>query len=138
MIKSIINQLFVLISIIFITSSFNGVALAADSECRGDGALKIPTWHSYLPKDAQCNVQTDNLGGEVVILVLLGIFDIVLFLAGFIAVIIVIWGGYKFLTSAGEPQKIASARTTIINALVGIVITFVASNVVGFVAGRLS
>jgi hypothetical protein len=134
----IFKQLLAMVVILFVFSSINGIAVATDAECRGDGALKIPTWHQYLPKDANCNINTTDMGGEVVILVLFGIFDIVLFLAGFIAVIIVIWGGYKFLTSAGEPQKIASARTTIINALVGILITFVASNVVGFIAGRLS
>ena len=98
--------------------------------------LPIPTWYEYVPLDAECKIPS-NQDGTIVILIIMGIFDMVLFLAGFIAVIIVIVGGYKLLTSNGEPQKIAGARTTIINALVGLAIAFIASQIVGFIAGRL-
>jgi hypothetical protein len=126
-----------LTSLAIIFMSFGGVALAADSECRGDGALQFPTWYQYLPKNADCSINADGLGATAVVLVLMGIFDILLFVAGFAAVIYVIWGGFKLLTSTGESQKIAAARTTIINALVGMGIAIIASQLVGFIAGRL-
>ena len=99
--------------------------------------LPIPTWYEYVPLDGECKVDSTQANGSIVVLVMLGIFDMLLFLAGFIAVIMVIVGGYKLLTSNGEPQKIAAARTTIINALVGLVIAFIGSQIVGFIASRL-
>lgn len=112
-------------------------AYAAGSCGKGAGGLPIPTWYKYVPLDGNCEVP-DDLGGKLVVLVMMGIFDIILFIAGFVAVVMVIWGGYKFLVSTGEPQKIAAARTTIINALVGLAITIIASQMVGFIAGRLT
>lgn len=122
---------------------FTATAYAAPCDLTsGDGALPFPTWYQYLPgqegADGQCEIKTAGLGGKVVILILMGIFDILLFLAGIIAVIMVIWGGFKMLSSSGEPQKITAARTTIINALVGLVIAVIASQIVGLIAGGLS
>lgn len=115
---------------------------AAASRCQpGKGGLPLPTWYQYLPGktvDGSCEINTEGLGGNTVILILMGVFDILLYLAGAIAVIMVIWGGFKLLTSDGEPQKIASARTTIFNALVGLVIAAVASQIVGLIAGGLT
>jgi hypothetical protein len=105
------------------------------SDCNKSN-LPIPTWYKYVPLTEDCQIP-DNQNGTVVVLILMGIFDMILFLAGFIAVIMVIFGGYKLLSSNGEPQKIAAARTTIINALVGMVIAFVGSQIVGFIASRL-
>ena len=106
----------------------------------GDG-LSLPTWYQYLPTqkvNGECEIKTDGLGGKVVILILMGIFDILLYVAGLVAVVMIIWGGFKLLTSDGEPQKIAAARTTIFNALVGLIIAVIASQIVGFIAGGLT
>jgi len=48
--------------------------------------------------------------------------NILIFIAGAVAVIFVIWGGYKYITSAGDPKKGEEARKTIINAMIGIMI----------------
>ena len=115
---------------------------AEGNKCRpGSGGLPLPTWYQYLPGqkvNGQCEIKTDGLGGTVIILILMGIFDILLYVAGVIAVVMIIWGGFKLLTSDGEPQKIAAARTTLFNALVGMVIAVIASQIVGFIAGGLA
>lgn len=116
------------------TSTDSGAAVA-NSQCNKSN-LPIPTWYQYVPLTEDCQIP-DNQNGTVVVLILMGIFDMILFLAGFIAVFMVIFGGFKLLSSNGEPQKIAAARTTIINALVGMVIAFVGSQIVGFIAGKL-
>jgi hypothetical protein len=107
----------------------------------GSGAPNIiPTWYSYVPGEVlndEC-VVASNLGGKLPVLILMGVFDILLFIGGFIAVIMIMFAGYKFLASTGEPQKIAGARTTLFNALVGLAITIVASQIIGFIAGRLA
>lgn len=129
--------------LVSMTIAFSATSFAASCDlASGNGALPFPTWYQYLPgqegADGQCEIRTEGLGGKVIILILMGIFDILLFLAGIIAVIMVIWGGFKMLSSSGEPQKITAARTTIINALVGLVIAVIASQIVGLIAGGLS
>ena len=120
----------------------NSIAYAETTACApGAGAFPLPTWYEYLPGKTTakgCEVNTDGLGGVLVILVLMAVFDILMYLAGVIAVIMIIWGGFKLLTSNGEPQKIAAGRTTIFNALVGLVIAIIASQIVGLIAGGLA
>lgn len=58
-------------------------------------------------------------------------------IGGIIAVIMVIIGGFKFVTSGGDSNASASARNTIIYALVGLVIIAFAQIIVQFVLQRI-
>jgi hypothetical protein len=78
------------------------------------------------------------MGGEVVLLVTMAIIEILLFVAGFLAGFMIIFGAFRFITSQGESQKVVAARTIIANAIVGLVIAVVASKVVSFIAARLA
>jgi hypothetical protein len=48
--------------------------------------------------------------------------EIITLVAGSLAVIYLIYGGIKYISSAGAPDKVKSARTTIIHAIIGIII----------------
>lgn len=54
-------------------------------------------------------------------------------IVGIIAVIMVLVGGLKFVTSRGDSNAVSSARSTIIYALVGLVIVAVAQILVKYV-----
>ncbi len=58
-------------------------------------------------------------------------------IGGIIAVIMVIIGGFKFVTSGGDSNASASARNTIIYALVGLIIIAFAQIIVQFVLQRI-
>ena len=47
-------------------------------------------------------------------------------LAGLIMFLILIWGGFELLTSAGNPEKVKSAQGKITSAIVGFIIIFAA------------
>jgi heme/copper-type cytochrome/quinol oxidase subunit 2 len=53
--------------------------------------------------------------------------------AGVIAVIMVIIAGVRFITSQGDPGKVAGARSAVIYAVIGIVIVAMAQTIVFFV-----
>ena len=131
----------ILISLVIVTLlSVSSPVFAAGKCDAGRGALPVPTWYKYVPLNADCTVNKNHPSikdneGRLIILILLGVFDIVLFIAGFVAVIFVVYGGFKFLTSTGEPQKIAAARTTIFNALIGLAVALIASRAVAFIGG---
>lgn len=64
------------------------------------------------------------------------IVDILSWVVGVAAVIMVIIGGFKYVTSNGDSGQVASAKNTIIYAIVGLVIVIFAQTIVKFVIAR--
>lgn len=54
------------------------------------------------------------------------IVQIMIGLSAILCIIFIIVGGYKFITSGGDPKKLESARMTIFYALVGIAVVILA------------
>jgi hypothetical protein len=59
--------------------------------------------------------------------------QIISYIAGIIGVVMLIIGGFKFLTSGGDSQATASARSTVIFALIGLLVAAFAQVIVHFV-----
>lgn len=85
---------------------------------------------------AQGSGTADNLFGQG------GIFqtitNILLFLIGAIAVIMLIIGGVRYVVSGGDQAQVTSAKNTILYAIVGIVVAFLAYAAVNFVMSSLN
>lgn len=58
-------------------------------------------------------------------------------IVGIIAVIMIIIGGLKYITSTGDAGKVDSAKNTILYAVIGIVIAALAQVIVRFVLGEV-
>lgn len=69
--------------------------------------------------------------------VIQNIINILLSVVGVIGVVMVIIGGLRFTTSAGNPDAIKVAKNTILYAIIGIVVSFSAWALVTFVIDRL-
>lgn len=61
------------------------------------------------------------------------IINIFSWIVGVVAVIFVIFGGFKYITSGGDSNKVSSAKNTILYALIGLVIVALAQAIVIFV-----
>jgi hypothetical protein len=111
-----------------------------------DAFLSFPPWYRGLDcedtdGDGKANGIVIAEGSDpsaIVFTVALNIIDIALRLIGILAVGFVIWGGFQYIISRGEPERTKSGLTTIRNALIGMVISMVAAFVVSFVVGRLN
>lgn len=57
-------------------------------------------------------------------------------LIGIIAVIMILVGAIKFVTAAGDSQKVAAARSTLLYSVIGVVISISAFSIIGFVLDR--
>jgi hypothetical protein len=55
---------------------------------------------------------------------------------GALAVFMVMYGAFRYVTSAGNPDGAAKARSTIIYSVVGLVVALVAFSIVSFVVGK--
>ncbi len=122
-------------------------ASAANCNKESSSFLGFPTWYKYLNpnfdgKDCKLSLPKDVNGNtdfsKVVPPVLLAIFEIILRLGGLVAVGFVIYGGFQYVLSQGEPDKAKNARGTIINALIGLVITILSTAIVSLVANGVS
>lgn len=84
---------------------------------------------------AQGNDQPGNLFGQG------GIFqtitNILLFLIGAVSVIMLIIGGIRYVLSNGESNNVVAAKNTIMYAIIGIVVAFLAYAAVNFIVTQL-
>lgn len=67
----------------------------------------------------------------------IAIVEILLRIATLAALGFVIYGGFRYITSQGEPDGTKSAKQTILNALIGLVISLLATGIVAFIANEL-
>lgn len=67
-----------------------------------------------------------------------GVINIMSVLIGVLAVIMIIFAGFKYITSGGDSGKVTSAKHTMIYALVGLVIVALSQFIVKFVLGKVT
>jgi hypothetical protein len=79
--------------------------------------------------DAECDTKGDSQVQKTLrtVVNLLGL------IAGIVAVIMVILSGFKYITSGGDSSKVASAKSSLIYALVGVAIVALSQFLVHFV-----
>lgn len=59
------------------------------------------------------------------------------FVAGIIAVIVIIIAGFTITTNGGDPETVKKARNSILYAVIGLVVILTAFGVTWFVIGRI-
>lgn len=64
--------------------------------------------------------------------------NIMLFIVGAVAVIMLIFGGVRYVTSGGAQDQVTAAKNTIMYAIIGIVVAILAYAVVNFVISGVS
>lgn len=63
--------------------------------------------------------------------------SIVFAIAGAIAFLYLVIGGFHYVSSQGDPQKVAKAKGTIMYALIGIIVVILAETIVGTIMSKL-
>lgn len=65
------------------------------------------------------------------------IINVLSLLVGIVAVIMIIIGGFQYITSGGDSGKITTAKHTILYAVIGLVVVAFAQTIVKFVLARV-
>lgn len=99
----------------------------------GTGMLNIPNAPT-CPSDMQ---NADIWNGIVLPYVLWGL-DVAMFAVGFLAVMFIIWGGFQYMTSTGDPGKAQNGQQTLVRALTGLAIALVARAGLDYVSTQIS
>lgn len=96
---------------------------------------------SYVSADAVSDAQQGvndiggNEGGNAISLEtrIKTIANILLFILGAIAVVMIIIGGIKYATSNGDSSSITSAKNTILYSVIGLIVAILAYAIVNFI-----
>lgn len=101
-----------------------------------DRVLTFPTWYRGL-QNADCNIESPGSGesavSDFIWTIVLNVIEIALQLVGYLAVGFIIYGGFKYITGAGSPDKITAGRKIILNAVIGLIISIFSIAIVNLV-----
>ena len=121
----------------FSVSAFTPLPATANAapQCSKTRILTFPMWYQGLSLDGNCNIKDFKLN-DFWVIVMNGV-EILLQIVAYVSAGYIIWGGFKYIKSEGDPGKISEAKSAIINAIIGLVIALASVAIVQFVQGRI-
>lgn len=138
MIKKSYIAIMLVLTMLGTVATFGQTVAAA---CPPAEFLGINAWYKGL-QDANCGVamKTNGSADEVrvfVTTIALNVLQAGLAIVAYVTVFFIIKGGFMYMTSAGAQDGMASAKKTITNAIIGLVIAVFAASIVNAIAGAI-
>lgn len=99
------------------------------------GAVEVFEACTGAADTAVCKGKDDKVLGPDGLLT--NVINLLLFIIGIVSLIMIIVGGFKYTTSAGDSSQLSNAKDTILYALVGLVIAIMSFAIVNWVVGRI-
>ncbi len=119
-----------------ILSSFASHINGGLGNCSADSnILAFPSWYRNLHCESDGSVVFSDFMDVWVVVA--NLIEMGLRIAALAAVIFIVYGGIRYMSSQGSPDAIESAKKTITNAIVGLLLAILATTIVGFIAGAL-
>ena len=98
------------------------------------GGTKDPSGVTCLPASRGAPWSNINTFSDAVTVIL----NTLLLVVGLVAVIYVVYGGYRYITGGEDEEKVKQAKNTITNALIGVVLVLIALALVRIIANAVS
>jgi len=99
------------------------------------GFLWFPAWYRGIT-DASCNIMVPTGSTELSTFIwhiVLNVIEIGLLASGYIAVAFILYGGIQYILTQGAVEGAVKARSMILNAIIGLVISIISVGIVEFV-----
>jgi len=104
-----------------------GIALLASTASASD-----PCSAGYVLDDGVCkaidDIKNPSTGGLFSLVA--SIIRYILYAVGILAVIMIIVGGMRYATSAGEAEKVKKAKSTLLYSIIGLVLALLAATII--------
>lgn len=119
------------------------MAYAADDDsggkCSSTAFFGLRPWYEGLT-DGKCNIKTPTEDGlpAFVWTIVLNILADIMTLIGYIAIIMVAWGGYLYMFSRGMPDRAERGKKTLIAAAAGLLISILATVIMNTIVNILT
>jgi Type IV secretion system pilin len=134
MLKKIKTRLLQITALALLTTfGFTGAVVAQDPQnaiCTGADNLQIS--NEATEQCGEVAAGSEDSVNELITNIV-NIFSVIV---GIIAVIMIIWGGLKYITSGGDSGNVTGAKNTILYAIIGLIIVALAQIIVRFVLGQ--
>lgn len=138
-----LTGLVVISTLSFTTALTFPTTSSAAGSCSGS-FLTFPAWYNGLQSSSDCTfTPKTNSNGSVnfqltITIIVLNVVDIILQLVGYASAIMLIVGGFKYMTAAGASDQMAGAKKTITNAIIGLVISILSAAIINMIVGAFS
>ena len=104
--------------------------------------LGLRPWYQGLTT-GNCEIDPNAFKGEEnlkksIWLIVLNIMSDVLAVVGYLAILMVIVGGYQYMMAQGDPGKVTKGKKTITNSIIGLAICMLASTISGMISDVVS
>ena len=102
------------------------------------GAFSVVAAHASMvsaidPYATQATTAGDNGSGTDIVPVLDRILAYLVGLLYFVAIVFALYGGFQILTAGGDEEKVKKGKTTLIQAVIGLIVIFLASSIVSWI-----
>lgn len=132
---------FVAIALTVLGTAFTVSAPVHAADCI-DSVFGIPVWYRNLPRNnGGCGVTPvkDSNGAvdlrTTIVTIALNVVQAAMVLAAYVTIFFIIKGGFAYMTSTGSPDGMSSAKKTITNAIIGLLIALLSAAIVNAIAG---
>jgi len=153
------KRLLVKITVVALVLSASLFVIPADTtyaaKCASQGKSIFPSWYDDLcksgtdqimsPNDMQAGsnptdkaAETGSKIGLWASVLAMNIVKILLMVVGFVSLGFIIYGGFKYMTAGDSSAGTVAARKTIMNAVIGLVISIMAVAIVNLVVGAIT
>lgn len=109
--------------------------------CEAQGSASftlLPPWHKGLPCDGNGNLEPpEGQDGirKMVLQIIINIVEALLYIAGYVSLGLIIWGGFKYMLYGDNPGGMEGAKKTIQNAVIGLLISIFAVVIINVISG---
>jgi len=150
--KSKTNRIIAVIIAVFIVASALPVASAAaatgdktTNKCSSNSFF--PSWYAGKLCDPETGgvvspasfnkTDTASSFGQWATILALNLVTILLTVVGYVSLGYIIYGGFKFMTNGDSSSGVATARKTITNAVIGLILSIASVAAVSFISGAI-
>ena len=120
-----------------------GANTAGAAGCSG-GSTIFPRWYDGLCEDGKIKSPASFKGGDdktgigkFITIIAINIVTILLTVVGYVSLAFIIWGGIKYMISGDNASGTGAAKKTILNAIIGLVLSIMSVAIVRLVAGAI-
>ena len=106
-----------------------------DGLCDSKGNIISPNEMNKGGSD-EASTTGSKLGAWITVIAL-NIVSMLLYAVGYVSLGFIIFGGFKYMTSGDNSSGTAAARKTILNAVIGLVLSIMSVAIVKFIAGAV-
>lgn len=136
--------LMVAVTMVIIGSTLGLSSPVSAAACGDQSLFGIPAWFNHLTvtENGSCSVKNPGNGpndlSKFIWTIALNILQAALVIVAYVTIFFLLKGGFMYMTAAGASDKMVSAKKTITNAVIGLIIALLAASIVNAVAGAIN